>query len=144
MFKQILKCLIFSGLFIFTNAIAENTVDYDDIKITSDVLIVDKHRNTSDFRNNVIVWCGDMILKTNELVIEVYEDHGKKRINRLIAPGKLSAIKQDMTEIVVADTAEYSGKTHTLTLKGDIYLQKEERVVKCNELVYIMPERYVR
>jgi lipopolysaccharide export system protein LptA len=139
MLELILRYLIFSIFFSTSCAKAGYSEKYDDITINSHDLVVNKSQNKSYFYGKVILWCGDLILKTEELVLEFSTDkNGKKELNRMIIPKKLSAIKQDLSSVIIADEAEYDNPSGVLLFKGKVYLQNQDKVVRCDELTYLV------
>lgn len=111
-----------------------STFSMENIVIKSDHLKVDKNNNTSYFSGNVVVWCGDFILKTNTLIL--HKKQGNEKIMHMILPEHVEAMKEDMSEVVVADKGNYDGLSKILILKGNAYIQKDNRIIKCDYFKY--------
>ncbi len=137
MYQRILKCLIFSLVLISVEAYAM-PIAIDDVVVNSDDLVVDKILGTAKFTGDVVICFDDAILKTTELTLLVTEDGVKRVLDKIILPSKLSAFNHSKNEVVVADGGEYIASEKLLKLTGNIYMQKDERLVKCDELIYVM------
>lgn len=108
----------------------------DDIIIKSDNLFINKEEGRAYFTGNVIVWFDEALLKTTKIIIVIKEGEKKRELEKIIFPSKLTAMKESENEMIVADSGEYIAHENLLSFKGNIYMQKDERLVKCNELNY--------
>lgn len=133
MLLRILGLLIFSILLQYESA-AHPTVE--DMFITSDTLVLDKQNSKADFAGLVVLYADDMVLKTNRLVVRIKALATKRVVDHIAIPTKLTATKHSMDEVVVADSAEYDPSTGILKFKGNIYMQKNQHFVKCDNLIY--------
>jgi lipopolysaccharide export system protein LptA len=122
---------IFQGFEAYAGGIA-----VEDIIIESDDLVVNKTAGTARFSGAVVVWFDDAVLKTTDVVLVVKEEGKKRALEKIIMPAKLTAMKQSENEIIIADSAEYIAAERLLKFKGNIYMKKGERLVKCDELNY--------
>jgi len=134
MLSHILKFLIFSILWHGASYGANMSID--DITIKSDRLTVNKKDGKVYFSGNVVAWFDEAILKTTDVIIVINDSSPKRKLERIIFPSKLTSMKESDDEVVVADSAEYEANSNLLKLKGNIYMQKGEYFVKCNELTY--------
>lgn len=143
MSRHILKLLILSKIILsnifYTYANNTEILSTDDITIKSDRLIITRDNSVSNFIGNVVVYYGDLIIKTDNIIVEFIENAGTRNISKLLMPKHINVIKQNSDEILIADKATYDNKTKKIILQGNIYMQFEDRVAKCNELVYDMP-----
>jgi lipopolysaccharide export system protein LptA len=136
MLLRILKFLIFSILAICSTNSYCASIAVDDIVIQSDDLVIDKITGTARFVGEVIVWFDDAVLKTTEIVVVVKEENKKRVLNKIMMPAKLTAMKQSYDEIIIADGGEYIAGKKLLRFKGNIYMQRDKRLIKCDELEY--------
>lgn len=140
MLRHILKLLILSDIMLYcafsTYANNEQVLKMDDITIKSDKLIMDQTKSISYFTGNVLVYYGDMILQTQALRVEFIEQNGTRAVNKVFMPYNIKAIKKDTNEVLVADKAEYDGRTKKLAIIGNVYVQIDDRIVKCDEFIY--------
>jgi predicted nucleotidyltransferase component of viral defense system len=83
-----------------------------------------------------LVWFDDAVLKTTDITLLVKEEGKNRTLEKIIMPAKLTAMKEDEDEIIIADSAEYIATKKLLKFKGNIYMKKDERLVKCDELNY--------
>jgi len=109
----------------------------EDIVIESDDLVVNKASGVANFSGKVIVWFDEAVLKTTGLQIMV-RDIGKKRtLEKIVIPHKLTAMNSKENEVIIADGAEYIVSEKMLRFQGNIYMQKDQHLVKCDELMYL-------
>lgn len=124
------------------------TNELDDIMIDSDNLIIDKKNNLSTFKGNVIL-CFDngIIIETDKIIITntKNQETNKESFEKIIIPSKLRGIKnstdqktqkQSLTTLI-ADKATYILSESKLVLEGNIYMQENDNLIKCNQLVYL-------
>jgi lipopolysaccharide export system protein LptA len=141
MFWRILKFLISRSILALSIAtlfysISVYAIVLEDIVIESDDLVVNKSKGTARFTGNVLVWFDDAVLKTTDITLLVKEEGKNRTLEKIIMPAKLTAMKEDEDEIIIADSAEYIATKKLLKFKGNIYMKKDERLVKCDELNY--------
>lgn len=134
MFSHILKFLIFSTFLQYHSYASGLAID--DVIIKSDHLLVNKEEGRAYFTGNVVVWFDDAMLKTTKIIIALKDGDKKRELEKIIFPAKLTAMKDGSNEMIIADNGEYIASENLLTFKGNIYMQKGERLVKCNELKY--------
>lgn len=107
------------------------------VKITSDDLIVDDKSLSADFKGSVTVVFEDMILKTDDLKIRYVDNKGKKSIDKIEIPGRLKAIKTTCQELVIADRGEYSVSSNQLVLYGNVRMQRDNNILITDKMVYV-------
>ena len=112
-----------------------------EIAIDSDILHVNQASNHAIFKGNVVVNFRDMVLKAD--LIEVFyvkdDQKGQKqksKIDKIVIPGKLKAVKPCANEVVIADRALYEIEKSKLTLTGNVLLSKDSNIIKTSEAVY--------
>jgi lipopolysaccharide export system protein LptA len=130
---RILSLLIFNLLLQY-ESIAHPTVE--ELFITSDTLVLDKQNSKAEFSGLVLLYADDMVLKTSGLVVKIKELATKHVVDHITIPAKLTATKHGIDEVVMADSAEYDPSTGVLEFKGNIYMQKNQHIVKCDNLIY--------
>ena len=82
------------------------------------------------------MWFENTVLKTDEIKI-TYKNDGKNRsIDQIIIPFKLSAYNHETDEVIIADSALYEYTQAKLTLKGNVILEYQNRILKTPKLVY--------
>ena len=108
----------------------------DDIIIKSNHLKVNKADGKADFSGDVIVWFDGAVLKTQRIILIINDSGTKRELEKIVFPSKLSAMNESENETIIADSAEYLADKNLLIFKGNIYMQKDERLVKCDELIY--------
>lgn len=116
----------------------------EDVIIKSDHLLVNKVEGRAYFTGNVVVWFDDALLKTTKIIVVIKEGDKKRELERIIFPSKLTAMKESADEVIIADSGEYIVNENLLTFKGNIHMQKDERLVKCNELKYFTKIKAIR
>lgn len=104
------------------------------LHITSDGVLIDKNDFSAHFKGNVVVYFKDYILKTEELII-TYNPQDQK-IAKVIIPKLVKMVRKSSQEIVVADRAFYDKKLQQLILAGNVIVQKENHVLKTNQIIY--------
>lgn len=109
----------------------------DQIFIDSDNLIYDKNANYAFFEGHVVLWFNDMILKTTSVKIYYKQSGGKNKIDKIIIPEKLFALKNKDSDVLIADEAVYSFDDRKLTLNGKVVLQHAGNILRTDRLVLI-------
>jgi len=109
----------------------------DQILINSDNLTYDKSANFASFDGNVVLWFNDMVLKTTNIKIYYKQIAGRNKIDKIIIPKKLTAIKNKDSDILIADRAIYSFDSNELSLSGNVILQHADNILKTAKLVFI-------
>lgn len=125
--------LLFFVLFVENTSFASI---FDELKITSESLVIEKENNQAIFENNVTIFFKDLKLVTEKLVIYYNFVDNKQEVVKAVIPNKLKAIKNCSTEIVIADSAIFDNKTKTLTLEGNVILEKEGNILITDKLIY--------
>lgn len=105
--------------------------------INSDNLIYDNLANSASFDGNVILWFNDMVLKTVNIKIYYKNVQGKNKIDKIIIPERLHALKHKDSDVLIADSAVYNFDKSELSLKGNVILQHEDNILKTDELVLV-------
>ncbi len=109
-----------------------------ELTIDSDTLDVNQVSSHAIFQGNVVVNFNDMQLRTD--LIEVFYIRDAKgrnsKIDKILIPGKLKAIKLCMDEVVIANKALYEVEHSKLTLTGDVILSKDGNIIKTSQAVY--------
>jgi lipopolysaccharide export system protein LptA len=139
MFKLDLKILFVLVLLLNLQIKAENLKlnNEDQILINSDNLTYDKSANFASFDGNVVLWFNDMVLKTTNIKIYYKQVAGRNKIDKIIIPEKLTAIKNKDSDILIADRAIYSFASNELSLSGNVILQHADNILKTGKLVFI-------
>ena len=111
----------------------------DKIQITSDNLTLNKKDLSATFEGNVRVFFEDQALSTTKLII-YYSDLGPKReIIKIVFPTKIKAIKNyknDVTDVIVANSGEFDNLAKELTLIGNVQMQKDDNILVTDKMVY--------
>jgi lipopolysaccharide export system protein LptA len=118
-------------------AMAKERVNKNDagkLQITSDRVLLDQGDFSAHFKGNVMVYFKDYILKTEELIITY--DAKEKKIEKITIPKTIKMVKKSSQEIVIADRAFYDKKLQQLILAGNVIVQKENHVLKTNQIIY--------
>jgi|GEM_PF-5220951 len=139
MFKLDSKFLFIIVLLLCFEVKAENLKlnNDDQILINSDNLTYDKSANFASFDGNVVLWFNDMVLKTTNIKIYYKQIAGRNKIDKIIIPKKLTAIKNKDSDILIADRAIYSFDSNELSLSGNVILQHADNILKTAKLVFI-------
>lgn len=139
MFKLDLRILFVLVLLLNLQIKAENLKlnNEDQILINSDNLTYDKSANFASFDGNVVLWFNDMVLKTTNIKIYYKQVAGRNKIDKIIIPEKLTAIKNKDSDILIADRAIYSFASNELSLSGNVILQHADNILKTGKLVFI-------
>lgn len=139
MFRLGSKFLFTIVLLLGFEAKAENLKlnNDDQILINSDNLTYDKSANFASFDGNVVMWFNDMVLKTTNIRIYYKQIAGRNKIDKIIIPEKLTAIKNKDSDILIADRAIYSFDSNELSLSGNVILQHVDNILKTGKLVFI-------
>ncbi len=113
----------------------------EDLIINSDRLKINESALEGVFSGNVTLWFNNgIIIETDKMIIKLKLENAKRKIEKIIIPHKLRAIKTDEDNkniIITADQANYLFDTEELHLVGNINMQEKEKFVKCNELIYL-------
>lgn len=112
----------------------ENKNDAQKLHITSDRLLVDQRNFSAHFKGNVMVFFKDYILKTAELIITF--DAKEQKISKVTIPKLVKMVKKSSQEIVIAERASYDKNSQQLILSGNVVVQKENHVLKTNQIIY--------
>jgi len=111
----------------------------DKIQITSDNLTLNKKDLSATFEGNVRVFFEDQALSTTKLII-YYSDLGPKReIIKIVFPTKIKAIKNyknDVIDVIVANSGEFDNLAKELTLIGNVQMQKDDNILVTDKMVY--------
>ena len=139
MFKLSLKFFIVVIFLLKFDVNAENFKlnNNDQILINSDNLTYDKSANFASFDGNVILWFNDIVLKTTNIKIYYKQFAGKNRIDKIIIPEKLTALKSKDSDVLIADKAVYLFDKDELSLNGNVVLQHKDNILKTDKLVFI-------
>lgn len=111
-----------------------NESDARKLQITSDSMLVNQANFSAHFKGNVMVYFKDYILKTEELII-IYNAK-EKNIEKITIPKILKMVRKSSQEIVIADRAFFDKKLQQLILTGNVVVQKENHVLKTNQIIY--------
>lgn len=111
-----------------------NKQDAQKLQITSDSMLMNQANFSAHFKGNVVVYFKDYILKTEELII-IYNTK-EKNIEKITIPKILKMVRKSPQEIVIADQAFFDKKLHQLILTGNVIVQKENHVLKTNQIIY--------
>ena len=130
-----IRFLIFLLLIFVNPALKAN----DKIQITSDNLTLNKKDLSATFEGNVRVFFEDQALSTTKLII-YYSDLGPKReIIKIVFPTKIKAIKNyknDVIDVIVANSGEFDNLAKELTLIGNVQMQKDDNILVTDKMVY--------
>ncbi len=130
-----IKFLIFLLLIFASPALSAN----DKIQITSDHLTLNKKDLSATFEGNVRVFFEDQAVSTTKLII-YYSDLGPKReIIKIVFPTKIKAIKNyknDVIDVIVANSGEFDNLAKKLTLIGNVQMQKDDNILVTDKMVY--------
>lgn len=141
MFYNFKLLLIFGYLLTINIAIADQQNDnLQKLYINSDHLVINQAKQQADFTGEVILWFDDMMVKTTNLKIFYKTVDNKKTIDHIIMPAKLTAKKNNGAELLIANSAEYFIEKKELILLGDVVIQKDDRIIKTDKLVYYMQQ----
>lgn len=126
-------------LILITSAISiakesRSTNGAQKLHITSDHVSLDQGNFSAHFKGNVMVYFKDYILKTDELII-TYDTKAKK-IEKVSMPKLVKMVRKSSQEVVIADRAFYDKKLQQLILAGNVIVQKENHVLKTNQIIY--------
>lgn len=129
------RFLIFLLLIFTSPALKANAK----IQITSNNLTLNKKDLSATFEGNVRVFFEDQAVSTSKLII-YYSDLGPKReIIKIVFPTRIQAIKNyknDVIDIIVANSGEFDNLLKRLTLIGDVKIQKDDNILVTNKMVY--------
>lgn len=90
------------------------------LEITADQLVVDQATGATLFSGNVLAIQGDMRLTADSVRLQLVEQSGRQRIDRLDATGSVTMVTA--TEAAQSRTATYSLSSETLDMSGDVVL----------------------
>lgn len=130
-------CFVLFFLFCTNAHSAIQKKNDDQIFINSDNLTYDKNANYAFFEGHVVLWFNDMILKTTSIKIYYKQSGGKNKIDRIVIPEKLSALKDKDSDVLIADKAVYSFNDSKLSLDGNVILQHAGNILKTDRLILI-------
>lgn len=108
--------------------------DAQQLHITSDRLLVDQKDFSTHFQGNVVVLFKDYILKTEELIVTF--DAKAQKIEKVTIPKLVKMVSKSSKEVVIAERAFYDKKLQQLILSGNVVVQKENHVLKTNQIIY--------
>lgn len=123
--------LIMFLFIIFSEVYAEPS-----LLINSDKFTFDNNINKVTFKQNVTLWFEDLVLKTSEVQVLYKTKKGEKAIYKIVIPSYVTATRFKEDQTLVSDSAVYFPNTQKLVLKGNVYLQHYDNVLKTKELVY--------
>ncbi len=130
----IIIILILIAPFIVSAEKLMNESDAQKLQITSDSMLVNQADFSAHFKGNVMVYFKDYILKTEELII-IYNAK-EQNIEKITIPKILKMVRKSPQEIVIADRAFFDKKLRQLILTGNVVVQKENHVLKTNQIIY--------
>lgn len=138
-----LSNILICALVCFIAPFAAMAGNLEDFTINSDELFIEKESGSSKFVGNVVIWFDNgIVIETTELILKMKDIDGKQTIDRIVIPKSVRAVKfescsSDALEVtMIANSAEYIVEKSELRLSGGIYMQKDENLVKCDELLY--------
>ncbi|KAJ6644831.1 putative ABC transporter ATP-binding protein, partial [Pseudolycoriella hygida] len=117
-------CILY--LLATMQAIADNKKDSRRLYINSDHLVINQEKQQAHFSGQVILWFEDMVVKTTNLEIFYKKVNNKQVIDYIIMPSKLTARRNNMHELLMANSAEYFMNSKELILSGDIVIQTND------------------
>lgn len=129
---KLLSILAFYVMF-FNAAFA---APFDDLKINSDHLTIQKDTSMATFSGNVIVHFEDLILITSKLIVFYTSVNNSQKITKIVIPEKLKAIKDCGKEVIIANEGLFDNLQKKLTLKGNVTSQTEDNILITDKLVY--------
>ncbi|MDG1436659.1 MAG: LptA/OstA family protein [Rickettsiaceae bacterium] len=109
---------------------------FDNLKIHSDHLTIQKDTSMATFSGNVIVHFEDAILTTSKLIVYYTSINNSQKITKIVIPGKLKALKDCGKEIIIADEGMFNNVKKQLTLKGNVTSQTEDNILITDKLIY--------
>ena len=104
-FKHKLLSLFYFYI-LFVNVTFANP--FDNLKIHSDHLTIQKDTSMATFSGNVIVHFEDAILTTSKLIVYYTSINNSQKITKIVIPGKLKALKDCGKEIIIADEGMFN------------------------------------
>lgn len=110
--------------------------DGQELNIHSDNLDIDKENGTAVFSGDVTVVFQDMVLKTEKIKVTYVKNHSKDKIDKIIFPTKLRAIKNCGKEMAVANKGNFDAQDGTLRLYGDVILKQDNKILITPTLIY--------
>lgn len=108
-----------------------------EIIINSDNLTYEKGNNVASFDGNVILWFNNMVLKTTNIKIFYTQINKQNRIDKIVIPNKLSALKNQNSDILIAEKGIYFFDKGELWLNGNVILQHGDNILKTDSLVLV-------
>jgi lipopolysaccharide export system protein LptA len=108
----------------------------DPIYITSDWMEVDQKKNTITYKGRVVMVQADMTMRS-EALTALY-DPEMKRINQIIAEGKVNASQGD--RVATGDRAVFDDKAKTVTLTGNPVMRQGNNQVSGTKVVYFIEQ----
>lgn len=108
----------------------------DPIYITSDWMEVDQKKNTITYKGGVVMVQADMTMRSEALT--AHYDPEMKRIDRIIAEGKVNATQGD--RIATGNKAVFDDKAKTVTLTGNPIMRQGNNQVSGTKVVYFIEQ----
>lgn len=107
-----------------------------ELNIFSENLDIDKEKSIATFSNKVLVIFQDMELKADKIEVLYAKKNGKEQIDKIIIPGKLKVMKECGKEMALADRGVFDAAVNKLELFGNVILEKQDRILKTDTLIY--------
>ena len=108
----------------------------DPIYITSDWMEVDQKKNTITYKGGVVMVQAEMTMRSEALT--AHYDPEMKRIDRIIAEGKVNATQGD--RIATGNKAVFDDKAKTVTLTGNPIMRQGNNQVSGTRVVYFIEQ----
>jgi lipopolysaccharide export system protein LptA len=108
----------------------------DPIYITSDWMEVDQKKNTITYKGRVVMVQGDMTMRSEALTAQY--DPEMKRIDRIIAEGKVNASQGD--RVAIGEKAVFDDKAKTVTLTGKPVMRQGNNQVSGTRVTYFIEQ----
>lgn len=109
--------------------------------VNSEELILNKTDNTSHFIGNVVATMGNVILRSEKIIVYYKNVQGKKSIEKIHIPTKIIITRSGQDEIVTADNGEYSAKTNSILLLGNVIIQQKKDLIITNKFIYFLDDK---
>jgi lipopolysaccharide export system protein LptA len=108
----------------------------DPIYITSDWMEVDQKKNTITYKGSVVMVQADMTMRSEALTARY--DPEMKRIDQIIAQGKVNATQGD--RVAIGEKAVFDDKAKTVTLTGNPVMRQGNNQVSGTRVIYFIEQ----
>ncbi len=122
------------SLFVVSASVNASAETLSNLHINSTDLVIDREKMIATFTGSVVLCFEDVKLLGDAIVFH-FKDAKIKDIQEIHVHKNVKAIERDDT-ILLADDAVFDMEKSELKLRGNVVIEKGEKIMKAGEMIY--------